>query len=190
MIHGFERVSARLRQSLVQVLPGSGGGAGVIWDADGCADNPCVATNAHVVPGDNATIVDAAGRRSLASVILRDRERDLALLQPDPPALGPLAEIADSDSVRPGQLVLALGNPMGLTGAVAAGVIHTVGPIARQNWIQADVRLAPGNSGGMLADASGRVIGITTMVLNGLALAIPSNEINAFVRCVHLKKTA
>jgi len=185
MISGFERIAERLRQSLVQVLPGRGGGAGVIWDANGY-----IVTNAHVVPGENAGIVDSSGRRTTACVILRDRKRDLALLHPAPNESGPPPEIGDSDSPRPGQLVFALGNPLGLTGAVSAGVIHAVGPICGRNWIQADVRLAPGNSGGMLADASGRVIGITTMIWNGIALAIPSSEVNAFVQRVYLKKTA
>jgi serine protease Do len=190
MTAAFDRIAERLRHSLVQVLSEAGGGAGVIWDANGY-----IVTNAHVLRGDNTAgqnpeIIDASGKRSLARVILRDRKRDLALLHQVPITSGLHPEIGDSDSLRPGQFVLALGNPLGVTGAVAAGVIHAVGPISGRNWIQADVRLAPGNSGGMLADASGRVIGITTMILNGLALAIPSNEVNAFVERVYLKKTA
>jgi serine protease Do len=186
----FERIAARLQRSLVQVVPGRGGGSGVIWDATGC-----IVTNAHVVPGEKAGIIGgygkaASGNRGLARVILRDRVRDLALLEPAPITSGSPAEIGDSDALRPGQLVLAVGNPLGMAGAVAAGVIHAVGPIAGRNWIQADVRLAPGNSGGLLADANGRVIGITTMILNGLALAIPSSEVNAFVQSLYLKKTA
>ena len=73
---------------------------------------------------------------------------------------------------------------MGFVGALATGVIHGVGPLrglGRQSWVQADVRLAPGNSGGPLADAHGRVIGINTMVAGGLALAIPSNAVRDFL---------
>jgi serine protease Do len=179
---GFERIAGHLRRSVVQILDS---GSGLIWDANGL-----IVTNAHVVPGETAGVIDASGTRSSARVILRDRERDLAVLQPAAPVSGLPAGIGDSDSVRPGQFVLAMGNPLGLTGAVAAGVIHTVAPIGRRNWIQADVRLAPGNSGGMLADAHGHVIGITTMIWNGLALAIPSNEVGAFVRRLYLKRTA
>jgi len=185
VIGGFERIAGRLRRSVVQIL---GSGSGVIWDANGL-----IVTNAHVVPRETAGVIDASGTRSPVRVILRDRERDLAVLQPAAPVSGLPAGIGDSDSVRPGQLVLAIGNPLGLTGAVAAGVIHTVAPVGRrkpagpQNWIQADVRLAPGNSGGMLADAHGHIIGITTMIWNGLALAIPSNEADAFVRRLYLK---
>jgi serine protease Do len=178
----FEELTGYLRRSIVQVLPG---GSGVIWNANGD-----ILTNAHVATGDRAGIVDASGRRSVGRVVWRDRERDLALVQSVPAVQAPAAEIGDSDSLRAGQLVLALGNPLGLTWAVAAGVIHTVGPIGRRSWIQADVRLAPGNSGGMLADARGRVVGITTMIADGLALAVPSNEVSAFVRGLLLKRTA
>ena len=178
----FEELTERLRRSVVQVAPG---GSGVIWDALGG-----IVTNAHVATGARAEVVDASGRRYVARVLWRDRERDLALLHAGAVVYPPAAEIGDSDSLHAGQLVLALGNPLGLTGAVTAGVIHTVGPVGRREWIQADVRLAPGNSGGMLADVSGRVIGITTMIWNGLGLAVPSNEVNAFVRGVYLKKTA
>jgi serine protease Do len=78
-----------------------------------------------------------------------------------------------------------VGNPLGVAGAAAWGIIHAVGPLdfgARRNWIQADIRLAPGNSGGALATATGEVVGINTMVYGGLGLAAPSNEVAAFVR--------
>ncbi|MGD0668648.1 MAG: trypsin-like peptidase domain-containing protein [Bryobacteraceae bacterium] len=86
---------------------------------------------------------------------------------------------------RPGDLVIAVGNPLGFAGAVSTGVIHSVGPIrgmGNRAWIRAQVRLAPGNSGGPLADAGGRVIGINTAVINGLGIAVPSNDAADFVR--------
>jgi serine protease Do len=193
---GYEQITEQLRRSAVQIFDPRGGGSGVIWH-DGS-----IVTNAHVVAnvarGREGWIVDASGRRSRARVILCDRERDLALLKPDSLSGVVPAQSGDSGLLRPGQLVVALGNPFGLTGAIAAGVIHAVGPVEsgplnlgpRRNWVQADVRLAPGNSGGMLADATGRVIGINTMIYQGLALAVPSNEVEAFVRFVHLKRTA
>ncbi len=91
---------------------------------------------------------------------------------------------ADSSRVRPGELAIAIGNPLGFVGALTTGVIHAVGPLAGlgpQSWVQAGVRLAPGNSGGPLADAAGRVIGINTMVAGQLALAIPSNVVADFL---------
>ncbi len=86
--------------------------------------------------------------------------------------------------MRPGELAIAIGNPLGFVGALTTGVIHAVGPIrglGSHSWVQADVRLAPGNSGGPLADARGHVIGINTMVAGRLALAIPSNVVQNFL---------
>ena len=150
----------KLRRSTVQVLSGRGGGSGVVWDRGGL-----IATNAHVTTGRYAEVVNAAGQRQRARIIRRDRERDLALLAIDAPD-PEWAEIGDSDRVRAGQVVVAVGMP----GAVT-GVIHAVGPGSK--WVEADVHLAPGYSGGILADASGRV---------GIGLAIPSNEVSNFVR--------
>jgi len=96
----------------------------------------------------------------------------------------PAASPADSSLLRPGELAIAIGNPMGFVGALTTGVIHAIGPVRGlgfQSWVQASVRLAPGNSGGPLADASGRVIGINTMVAGRLALAIPSNAVLDFL---------
>jgi serine protease Do len=158
-----------LRRSTVQVLSGRGGGSGVVWDRGGL-----VVTNAHVAAGRYAEVVDAAGQRRRARIIRRDRERDLALLVVEAQDLEP-AEIGDSDRLRAGEIVVAVGMP----GAVA-GVVHAAG--ADSKWVQADLHLAPGYSGGILADADGRVIGINTMIFRGIGLAIPSNEVSRFVR--------
>jgi serine protease Do len=91
---------------------------------------------------------------------------------------------ADSSKLRAGELAIAIGNPLGFVGALTTGIIHAVGPLrgfGSQTWVQANVRLAPGNSGGPLADASGRVIGINTMVAGRLALAISSNAVHQFL---------
>jgi serine protease Do len=95
-------------------------------------------------------------------------------------------------TLRPGHLVLAIGHPFGLTNAVTAGIVHAVGAIRsawelpprsrRLSWIQADIMLAPGNSGGPLLDIEGRVIGINTMVAGGLALAVPALDIRALLQ--------
>jgi serine protease Do len=175
---GYEQVIDRLRRATVQVLSARGGGSGVVWDAGGT-----VVTNAHVAPGKYAEIIDASGRRKAARIVKRDRERDIAVLEVSSAGLEP-PEIGDSEALRSGQIVFAVGHPFGITSAVAAGMIHAVGPLgfgARLNWIQADVRLAPGNSGGILADAAGRVIGINTMIFHGIGLAVPSNEVIRFL---------
>src|SRR6266550_4062208 len=90
-------------------------------------------------------------------------------------------------STRPAELAIAIGNPMGFVGALATGVIHGVGPLrglGSQNWVQAEVLLAPGNSGGPLADARGKIVGINTMVAGRLALAIPSNAVRDFLSAI------
>jgi serine protease Do len=151
---------------------GRGGGSGVIWSTDGA-----IVTNAHVVRRSGAKITLPNGRRLSATLAARDPQLDLALLQTDARDL-PAATIADSDSLRAGELVLAVGSPYGQAGSVTVGIVHT-GETRR--WIRSDVRLAPGNSGGPLADAQGRVIGINTVVASRLALAIPSNIVARFV---------
>jgi serine protease Do len=170
---GLEQLIEQLQRSTVQVLSGRGGGSGVVWGEDGS-----VVTNAHVASGTSAEIVDFSGLRWPARIIERDRERDLALLHVSAASFEP-AWVGDSDSLRSGQIVLAIGHPLGITGAVTLGTIHASG--RQQKWIQADVRLAPGNSGGILADAAGRAIGINTMIFHGIGLAVPSNEVNRFV---------
>ena len=126
--------------------------------------------------GRYAEVVDArpGQRRECADHPPRDRERDLALLVVAGQDLEP-AEIGDSDRLRAGQVAVALGMP----GAVS-GVIHSAGPGSK--WVQADLHLAPGYSGGILADAGGYVIGINTMIYRDIGLAIPSNEVSKFVR--------
>lgn len=181
-MHSFNIGDAgeKLRRSTVQVeLAGSGGGSGVVLSSTGH-----IVTNAHVVRGRNAQVTLWDGRRFPALLQAVARKHDLALLKIGTLGL-PAAKLGDSASVKPGQLVLAVGNPLGFVGAISTGVIHTVGPLygaGSNNWVQADVRLAPGNSGGPLTDAKGDVIGINTMIAHGLALAIPSNVVRDFLR--------
>ncbi|HZT33635.1 MAG TPA: trypsin-like peptidase domain-containing protein [Bryobacteraceae bacterium] len=178
----FGNASELLRRVTVQVRgPGSsaGSGSGVVWSADGL-----LVTNAHVTRGDHAAVELWDGRRLEAAVTARDPRRDLAALRVPAGDL-PAATPRDSDTLRPGELVIAVGNPLGFIGALTTGVVHAVGPlpaIGPQSWVQAGVRLAPGNSGGPLADATGRIVGINTMIAGGLALAVPSNAVCRFLR--------
>ncbi len=178
-IEGFGTIAEQLRRSTVAIYGrGRGSGSGVIWSTDGD-----IVINAHVVAGTHAQVALWDGRGLRATVKSRDSSRDLALLHVDASQL-PAASIADSSKVRSGELAIAVGNPLGFLGALTTGVVHAVGPFRRlgpQWWVQADVRLAPGNSGGPLADARGHVIGINTMVADQLALAIPSNEVQNFL---------
>jgi serine protease Do len=190
-IRDFGEIAEKLRRSTVLVLAGErGNGSGVIWSADGV-----IVTNAHVARASRMRIQLWDGREFDGALVSRDTRRDLAELRISATNL-PAAIAADSAQVRPGELAIAIGNPLGFVGALTTGVIHTVGPLngplrgplagslrgfASQPWVQADVRLAPGNSGGPLADASGRVIGINTMVAGNLALAVPSNAVTHFL---------
>jgi serine protease Do len=176
-------VAARLRPSVVSVRSeGRGHGAGVIWAADGL-----VVTNAHVVPDDRATVVLDGGRELPARLIARDPAVDLAALRVDASGL-PAAPVGDSTALRVGQLVFAIGHPLGEPHAVALGIVSDVGRaihVGRQRLseaVQADLTLYPGNSGGPMADAQGRVIGINSMVVPPrLALAVPTATVQRFL---------
>ncbi len=170
-------VAAVLSRSTVQVRSRRfSGGSGVIWHSN------LIITNAHVVRGARTTVELSDGRVFDAVCTSRDPQRDLAALTVDATDL-PAATIGDSDALRVGELVLAVGNPLGLIGALSTGIIHAVAPKdTSRRWVQADIRLAPGNSGGPLADVQGRVIGINTVIAGGLALAVPSNAVERFLR--------
>jgi len=180
----FGETAEQLRRSTVQILNGdrgeSGSGSGVIWDSVGL-----IVTNAHVLRRDNARVGLWDGRVFPASVQSRDDRRDLAALRINTFGL-PAASHGDSSALRTGELVMAVGNPLGFVGALTTGVVHAIGPLrglGRRTWVQADVRLAPGNSGGPLADAQGRVVGLNTMIVaGGLALAVPSNSVASFLK--------
>jgi len=167
-MRGFGEIAERLRRSTVQIRPrgrrDGGSGSGVIWSASGV-----ILTNAHVARTEEAEIELWDGRHFPAPVTARDPRRDLATLRIDAPSLD-AATPGDSKALRPGELVIAIGSPLGFAGALSSGVIHSIG----KQWIYANVRLAPGNSGGPLADNSGRVVGINTAIVNGLGAAIPS----------------
>jgi len=178
-IAGFGQIAEQLRRSTVLIEAGGrSSGSGVIWSTEGT-----IVTNAHVARGPEVGVQLWDGRQFQATVTKRDPRRDLAALRIEANSL-PAAWPADSSQLRPGELAIAIGNPMGFVGALTTGVVQAVGPlrgIGGQVWVQASVRLAPGNSGGPLADARGHVIGINTMVAARLALAIPSNEVRDFL---------
>ncbi len=172
-------IAQPLRQATVQILGQRGEtGSGVIWNPTGV-----IITNAHVVRHDRAQVVTADDRTLVGRVTARDVRRDLVALQVEATDL-PEVTIARTDRLRPGELVFAVGHPLGLPWAVTLGVIHTVGPVPNryQSWIQADIALAPGNSGGPLANALGQVIGINTMIVNGQGFAIPSQAVEQFLQ--------
>ena len=176
---GFAQLAERLQASTVRVADGRrGAGSGVVWSMDGL-----IVTNAHVARGRVATVTFHDGRSAGARVIARDPERDLAALKLENAiafAL-PVAGVRDSGTLRVGELVFAVGNPLGLVGAMTAGIVQRLS----DRFVIADVRLEPGNSGGPLADAQGRVVGVNSMVARGLALAVPSVAVTDFLRDVY-----
>ncbi len=173
----------RVAPSVAQVADGRGAGSGVVIAPDGY-----VLTNAHVVERSESVRVGFRdGRRLDGRVVGRDPSSDLAVLRVGADGLAS-AELGDSDRVRVGQLVIAIGNPLGLQSTVTTGVVSALGrtlsgrdgrPI--ENVIQTDAALDPGSSGGPLVDTRGRVVGINTAVIagaHGIGFAVPSSTAN------------
>jgi serine protease Do len=147
-------------------------GSGVIWDQPGL-----VITNHHVVPGPAAELTISGGRRLRARVVRRAPALDLAALQVEGD-LGQGAHVGDSDALRVGDLVVAVGNPMGERNAPSLGIVAS----AADDVLRLSITLRPGNSGGALVNARGEVVGIPHMVTgNGLALAVSSRSVRRFL---------
>jgi len=217
---GLADLTAQVHASVVQVHAGGRGiGSGIIWrvetpDASGASDATIV-TNAHVVRATSAKAltVQLADQRQLQGTrIAVDPKHDLAALRVHASGLQP-AQIGSATALRVGELVLAVGHPLGRVGALTLGVVAARAPVdpdtrlepvesaaaahkhpaaesdsasrrARRHgvdFIQADIRLSPGNSGGPLADAHGRVVGVNAMIGGGLAFAIPSRVVEQFL---------
>ena len=183
-------VIERTMASVAVVYQNGGNGAGVVWRTDGT-----IVTNNHVVREKRADVVLADGRRFVGVVAARHPDRDLAVVKIVADGL-PAIEVGDSTTVRPGQLVMAIGHPFGYRNAVTAGIVVAAGQAATPSGprtgdhLQADVVLGPGNSGGPLIDAEGKVIGVNTMVSGQLALAIPSHAVENFVAGGRDERTA
>lgn len=174
-VEGFGPIAEQLRRSTVQVTAGKlGKGSGIIASSSGA-----IITNAHVVRDLPLSVQLWDGSSFPASLQARNVRRDLAVLKIGTVNLTPVT-LSDSDKLRVGELVIAVGNPFGFMGAVTSGIVHAIGcrpGLGPTKWIQAEVQLAPGNSGGPLADARGNVVGVNTMVADGLGLAVPSNAV-------------
>jgi serine protease Do len=170
------RIADRLREVTVEIHVAGGSGAGILWGPD------LIVTNAHVARAPRVRVGLPDDRHVEARLVAADRRADLAMLRIPPTGVAPVAW-ADSDALRVGAVVVALGHPLGLRRTLTAGVVHAVAPASPggRRWIHADLRLAPGNSGGPLADTAGEIVGINTMIVGGLALAIPINEVRRFV---------
>jgi len=178
-------VVERVRRSTVSIRSRRGGGTGTVWSAD------YVVTNNHVIPEgtEHADLKTWDGADFEAPVLARDEERDLAVLQVPSDAARPLPalESRETASLRPGELVIAVGHPWGEPGATATGIVTAVGaapigvPAHLERAVYADIQLAPGNSGGPLVDARGRLVGINAMINGGLGVAVPSEYVAALI---------
>jgi serine protease Do len=170
-------------------------GSGVIVDPDGY-----IVTNAHVVEhatrlevelpfaatggAEGRSIIRRRGRTVGAQIVAIDRETDIAVIKVEARAL-PVLPFGDSDGLRPGQLVLAFGSPLGLSSSVTMGVVSAVArqltPEDPMIYIQTDAPINPGNSGGALVDTEGRLVGVNTLIYSqsggseGIGFAAPSN---------------
>jgi S1-C subfamily serine protease len=160
---------------------GGGAGSGVVVSPDGL-----ILTNSHVASGADALVVQTAqGQRMPARLLGDDPETDLALLRAETDQALPAATLGDSAALRPGQLAIAIGNPLGFSSTVTAGVVSAIGRTLRgvgrrpiEDLIQTDAALNPGNSGGALVDSRGEVVGIATAMIGGaqgLCFAVASN---------------
>ena len=172
------KLTPRVASLRVPHLGREGLGSGVVFTADGF-----LLTNAHVVGGaSGGTAQFSDGTESRFTVVGSDPLSDLAVVRANGSTPEP-AELGEADQLVVGQLVVAVGNPLGLAGSVTAGVVSALGRSlpARgrliEDVIQTDAALNPGNSGGALADADAQVVGINTAVAGvGLGMAVPVNE--------------
>ncbi len=186
-------VTERLGPAVISVgtRSGRGGGSGVIIGSDGQAAT--AVTNSHVVRGlrqrsggsgsSNLRVTLADGTTASAEVLGEDPPSDLAVVRFEPEAEFAVAPLGESQNLVVGQLVVAIGSPLGFQRTVTAGVVSALGRSIRsqegrsiENVIQTDAAINPGNSGGPLADTSARVVGINTAIIGGaqgIGFAVP-----------------
>jgi serine protease Do len=196
---GLAAVSERAMHSLVRIRNGRQGvGAGTIWHADGL-----ILTNDHVIAGAPGrrvgggalSVVLPDGRELPATVLAREPRYDLAAIQVQATGL-PTVELGDSQTLRAGELVVALGFPWGVTGGATTGVVIDVGGALPElggdgrEWLAASLHLRPGHSGGPMLDAQGRLVGINTM-MNGpeVGVAIPVHVAKRFLKEAYAQGT-
>jgi putative serine protease PepD len=176
--------------SVVEVRTSEGLGSGVVIDTNGN-----IVTNAHVVGSSQSSQVRTSSGKSFgATLVGTSSDKDLAVINVQGAKLS-AAKFGDSSKLRVGDVVLALGNPLGLASSATNGIVSAVGrsvnessTVALRGLVQTSAPINPGNSGGALVDISGRVVGIPTLnavdpednqLADGIGFAIPSNSVKS-----------
>jgi serine protease Do len=178
------QLALNAQRSLVHVTNGRhSGGAGTIWHPDGL-----IITNAHVVRDRSTQVTLPDGTTRAARILAYDSNIDVAALSVEASHL-PTINLGESRRLQPGQWVVALGHPWGVSGAATAGVVIGVGadlpevPQSNREWIAVSLHLRPGHSGGPLVDAQGRLVGINTMMVGlEVGMAVPVHVVKAFLK--------
>lgn len=172
-------------QSIVTIAAGNAVGSGFIVHSSGY-----LVTNYHVISGQEDNVLARTYDRNVftATFVGKDELRDLALLKLDGEYLA--LELADSDELQAGKKVIAIGNPLGLAFTVTEGIVsatNRVGPNGLFEYVQTDVSLNPGNSGGPLIDTQGKVVGINNFKIGGaeaLGFALESDAIRSSINAI------
>jgi putative serine protease PepD len=185
----FTKVVADVSPQVVQVQTSQGLGSGIVYD-----DKGDIVTNAHVAGNARQFLVTLSGRdRRQGTLVGTDPSNDLAVIRVSGKAPAPAA-FGDSSTTRSGQIVFAIGNPLGLQSSVTQGIVSSVNRqvsegngVTLSNVLQTSAEINPGNSGGALVDLSGRVVGIPTLAAvdpefgnqqaPGIGFAIPSDKV-------------
>ena len=180
LFDGAATLAERLRRSVVAIGGRGGAGAGTVWGPG------LIVTNHHVARSGAMRVETPDGDTLDGRVVARDPRHDLAAIE-TPGAELPPVETRNAASLRTGELLFAVGHPWGQRGSLSAGIVLTTAGTAGEHavplaeTVRADLRLAPGNSGGPLADARGRVVGINSMIAGGTAVAIPTETVERFL---------
>lgn len=177
-------ITALAKGSLVEINTGMGGGAGTIWHSDGL-----IITNAHVVNRRGEINVKLPDGTTLpADLLAIDPLRDIAALSIEAHDL-PTIELGKSKELRAGQFVTAIGHPFGVRGAATSGIVIGTGSddlpemVTGREWVMVSLHLRPGHSGGALVDATGRLIGINTVMTGpDVGGAVPVDVVKQFLK--------
>jgi serine protease Do len=163
----------RLRGATVEIWSKRGHGAGIRWPTAGL-----VVTCSHVVTGRTSGVRLGDGAEHEGRLLLDEPESDIALLMLDEPLEPPAIEVRRTP-LRPGELLFAMGNPWGEARVLTSGI--AMGNAGDGRLVAADLRVAPGNSGGPLVDAEGRLAGVVSMYRGGAAVGIAAHEVERLI---------